>query len=194
MWSFAAAVFFLIITPGPGVLSVAGVGSGFGFRAGLAYMAGLWAGNNLVALAVVSGLAAFVFSIPYVREVLLGASLCYLVYLAAKIALAGSRIAFITSDSAPGVGNGIALQAINPKAYAVNTTLFGGFAFMPDHLMAETLIKFALSNAIWIPAHFAWLYAGASLKRLDVPERTQRIINILMALAMLLVVVLALLS
>ncbi len=194
MWSFAAAVFFLIITPGPGVLSVAGVGSGFGFRAGLAYMAGLWAGNNLVGLSVVTGLAAFIFSIPYAREVLLGASLCYLVYLAARIALAGSRIAFITTKEPPGFGNGLALQAINPKAYAVNTTLFGGFAFLPSNLLLETIIKFALLNAIWIPAHFAWLYAGASLKRLNLSDYTQRIINVLMALAMLLVVALALLS
>ncbi len=32
MLIFAAAVFFLIITPGPGVLSTAGVGSAFGAR------------------------------------------------------------------------------------------------------------------------------------------------------------------
>lgn len=34
MLAFAAAVFFLIITPGPGVLSTAGVGSGYGVKAG----------------------------------------------------------------------------------------------------------------------------------------------------------------
>ena len=44
MLSFAAAVLFLIITPGPGVLSTAGVGSGFGFRAGLGYVGGLFLG------------------------------------------------------------------------------------------------------------------------------------------------------
>ena len=194
MLSFLAAVFFLIITPGPGVLSVAGVGSGFGFRAGLPYLAGLWAGNNLVAIAVVSGLAAIVLSVPVVRNILLIASLCYLIYLAIRIALAGSRIAFIVSESAPGLMNGIALQIINPKAYAVNTTLFTGFAFMSNNLFAETAIKLILLNAIWIPAHFAWLYAGASVKRLNLPEPTQRAINLLMAIAMLLVVALALLA
>ncbi|MGB0853473.1 MAG: LysE family translocator, partial [Pikeienuella sp.] len=34
MLTFAAAVFFLLITPGPGVLSLAGVGASFGYRAG----------------------------------------------------------------------------------------------------------------------------------------------------------------
>ena len=194
MLSFAAAVFFLIITPGPGVLSVAGVGSGYGFRAGFGFLAGLWAGTNLVAIAVVSGIAAFVFSVPYMRQILLTASLCYLIYLAARIALAGSKVAFIESAKSPGIINGITLQMINPKAYAVNTTLFTGFAFLGENLLAETLIKFALMNVIWIPVHFAWLYAGANLKRLELPDRTQRMINILMALAMLLVVVLALVS
>jgi len=47
MLEFAAAVFFLIVRPGPGVLSTAGVGSGFGYRPGLAYVTGLWAGVTL---------------------------------------------------------------------------------------------------------------------------------------------------
>ena len=40
MPSFAAAVFFRVATPGPGVLSTAGAGSGLGFLAGLAYVCG----------------------------------------------------------------------------------------------------------------------------------------------------------
>lgn len=194
MLAFTAAVFFLIITPGPGVLSVAGVGSGFGFRPGLAYMAGLFIGTNLVALAVVTGLAAIVLSVPVVRTVLLGASLCYLLYLAGRIALAGSRIAFIESATAPGFSNGVVLQIINPKAYAVNTTLFTGFAFMGESPAIEIALKFVLMNIVWIPVHVVWLYAGASLKRLNLSETTQRTINIFMAAAMLAVVGLALLS
>ena len=52
MLQYAAAVFFLIVTPGPGVLSAAGVGAGFGFRAGLAYLGVLFVGSNMVGLAV----------------------------------------------------------------------------------------------------------------------------------------------
>ena len=85
------------------------------------------------------------------------------------------------------------LQTVNPKAYAVNTTLFTGFAFWPENLMTETLIKFAIINAIWIPIHLLWLTAGVWLKRLDLPRRTQFAINIFMALAMLAVVALAIL-
>lgn len=64
MFTFAAAVFFLIVTPGPGVLSAAGVGAAYGFRAGLRYVLGLFIGNNLVVIAVVSGLAALLLASP----------------------------------------------------------------------------------------------------------------------------------
>ncbi len=194
MLSFAAAVFFLIVTPGPGVLSTAGVGSGFGFRAGLAYVGGLFLGNNLVALAVVSGMAAALLALPYLRIMLVYASTAYLLYLAARIALAGSRIAFIEARRAPGFMNGVALQAINPKAYAVNTAFFSGFAFWPDSLVTETVLKLLIINAIWIPIHLAWLAAGVTLRRLDLPPRAQRAINIAMALSMLAVVALAALA
>ncbi len=191
MLLFISSVFLLIITPGPGVLSTAGIGSSFGFRAGLAYVAGLWLGNNLVSLAVVSGLAAVLFSVPWLRLALLLASSAYLVYMAAKIALAGSKIAFIRSDEPPGFVGGLALQAINPKAYVVHTTLMTGFAFMPNNLMLEVLLKFLIINIIWIPIHFSWLWAGVALNRLDLPERQQRLINYTMAFAMLAVVAIA---
>ncbi|MCB1478739.1 MAG: LysE family transporter [Tepidamorphaceae bacterium] len=191
MLSFAAAVFLLIITPGPGVLSVAGVGSAFGFRAGLGYLAGLGVGNSAVALAVISGLAAIVLAEPAIRTVLLFASIAYLFYLAAKIALSGSKIAFIEAEQAPGFVNGLMLQAINPKCYAVNTTFFTGFGFWPESFLAETIVKLILMNLIWIPIHLLWLYAGVSLKRLDLAPGTQRAINIFMAAAMLAVVALA---
>lgn len=194
MLGFAAAVFLLIVTPGPGVLSTAGVGAAFGFRAGLAYVTGLFVGTNLVALAVVSGLAALVLGSPLVRTVLLVASTLYLLYLAARIALAGTKVAFIEARGRPGVRAGVLLQIINPKAYAVNTTLFSGFAIFPDAYMAEVGVKFLILNLIWIPIHLGWLLAGAGLQRLDLAERTQRAINIAMALAMLGVVALALRS
>jgi threonine/homoserine/homoserine lactone efflux protein len=193
MISFITAVFFMLITPGPGVLSTAGVGSGFGYRPGLVFLAGLFIGTNLVALAVVTGLAAIVFSVPYVRNLLLLASAAYLLYLAFRIATSGSKIAFIEASKPPGLMGGILLQAINPKAYAVNTTLFTGFAFWPQNLMTETIIKFIILNAIWIPIHLLWLTAGVWLKRLDLPQRTQFTINIFMALALLAVVGLAIL-
>ena len=191
MLAFALAVFLLIITPGPGVLSTAGVGAGFGYRAGTHYVIGLFLGTNLVALAVVSGLAALILADPRIRLLLFVLSFGYLAYLAFRIAFAGARLAFIEKARPPGIGGGILLQIVNPKAYAVNTAFFTGFAFLPGSYMAEIGIKFLIMNAIWVPIHFLWLWAGVLLHRLEMSERAHRIINIGMASAMMGVVLLA---
>lgn len=194
MLTFAAAVFFLIITPGPGVLTTAGVGAGYGWAHGSRYVAGLCVGNSAVALAVVTGLAAILLADPRIRTVLLIASVCYLLYLAYRIAFAGAKVAFIERPRPPGFLGGLTLQLINPKAYAVHTTLFTGFAFMADTPLTETIIKFIIMNVIWIPIHLTWLWAGVSLHKLDLSPRVQRGINIGMALLMLAVVALAMLA
>ena len=190
MLAFAVACLLLIVTPGPGVLSVAGVGSGFGFRDGSRYLWGLCLGNIMVGILVVSGLAAAVFSIPYVREFLLTASILYMIYLAAKVAFAGSEVGFIKATKAPKFRDGLALQAVNPKAYVANSLLFTGFGFLPSNLTLEIAIKFLIWVAIWIPIHFAWLWLGVILKRMQLPGRVQRAMNIIMALSMLVVVAL----
>lgn len=194
MLTFAAAVFFLIITPGPGVLSTAGVGAAFGARAGTRYVLGLFIGTNLVCLAVVTGLTAVLLADVRLRTLLFFASIAYLTYLALRIAFAGLKVAFIERKSPPGVLGGVALQAINPKAYAVNTALFTGFEFLPQNVALEIALKFLIVNAIWIPIHFTWLWLGIALRRLNLPDRTQRIINMAMAGSMMAVVVLAALA
>ena len=194
MLTFAAAVFFLIVTPGPGVLSAAGVGAAYGFRSGLRYVLGLFIGNNLVAMAVVSGLAALVLASPVIRTFLFVLSTAYLLYLALRIAFAGSKVAFIEARSEPGVLAGVLLQPSNPKAYAVNTALFSGFAISPHALALEVTVKILILNAIWIPIHVLWVWFGGTLQRLDLPDRTHRLINFAMAGSMLVVVALAALS
>ncbi|MEL7149996.1 MAG: LysE family translocator [Pseudomonadota bacterium] len=191
MLTFALAVLFLVGTPGPGVLSLAGVGAAYGYRDGLRYMIGLFFGNLAVALAVLTGLAAVLLAVPGLRAVLAIASALYLLWLAYKIAFAGARVAFIERPAPPGISGGLTLQAINPKAYAVSTAIFANFAFLPENPALEAAIKLLIFIVLWIIIHAIWLWLGVTIRRLDLPERTQRGINIAMALAMLGVVVLA---
>lgn len=187
MDSFAFAVLLLTITPGPAVLTLAGVGSAFGWRHGIWFLSGLFIGVHLVCFAVISGLAALIITDPVVRVVLLLASSAYLGYLALKIALAGTKIGFIHM-AAPGFVTGVMLQLINPKAYAVNTMLFSSFAFYPDNFVIETGLKLLINNAIWIPIHCLWLYAGIKVNQLDLPPQTHKKMNFVMAGCLLAVV------
>ncbi len=193
MLAFFFSVLLLLVTPGPGVLSTAGVGAAYGFKPGLRYVVGLCLGTNLVALIVVSGLAAVILAIDWMRNLLLVLSVLYLTSIAVRIAFAGSRIAFIEATGIPGIRAGLLLQVINPKAYAVNITWFSGFVLIPDSLLTETLLKFVIINAIWIPIHLGWLALGNLVNQLDLKPLTHRIINYAMALSMMIVVGLALL-
>jgi len=194
MLNFFTSVTLLLVTPGPGVLSLAGVGAAFGSNRGLRYMLGLFIGTNLVALAVVTGVAAVVLSVPWLRYVLLSLSVMYLLWLALRIPMSGSKVGFIEAQKQPGVVDGIILQTVNPKAYVVNTALFSGFPFPNTSLAMETLLKFLIINAIWIVIHLLWLGAGVKLQTMALKPETQRMINYAMAFAMLVVVILAAIS
>ena len=128
---------------------------------------------------------------PRLRTAFAVASAAYLAWLAFRIAFAGSKIAFIERAAPPGVGGGILLQTINPKAYAVNTALFSGFAFLAEAPGTEIAIKLIILNVLWLAIHAFWLWVGVTLRRLDLPPARQRAINIAMAASMLAVVALA---
>jgi threonine/homoserine/homoserine lactone efflux protein len=191
LWTFIAATFFGLITPGPGVLTTAGIGANYGFQAGLRFVLGLFAGTNAVFFIVAAGLFATLESIPVLRMILAIASLLFLFYLALKIALAGSKIAFINPGKPPGFWGGLMLQFVNPKAYAVNAFFLSNFPIMPDAPITEVAVKCLIINVFWVPIHFLWLGMGVWLQKLDLAPKWQRLINIMMALAMLLVVALA---
>ena len=102
MLAFTLAVILLIITPGPAVLSLAGVGASYGGKNATKFLFGLWIGNTLVSVSVILGFAALVLADPMVRAFLALVSAAYLLYLALRIAFAGARVAFIQMD-APGI-------------------------------------------------------------------------------------------
>ncbi|MAT88923.1 MAG: lysine transporter LysE [Aestuariivita sp.] len=194
MLTFTISVFLLVLTPGPAVLSLAGVGGAFGYRAGIRYLGGLVIGYHIVILAVVSGLASLILAAPWMRSLLLMASAGYLGFLAFHIAFAGSQIAFITPKTKPGLIAGVGLQLVNPKAYAVNTALISGFSFYNDKLVIEIVIKLLIMNAIWILLHLFWLFLGVRLNSLTLNRVTQRIINYSMASSLLIILLFSFLS
>ena len=134
MASFIITVILLCITPGPGVLSLAGTGAAFGL------MLGLWVGHSLVSLVVITGLAAVILTEPIIRSALVLICAGYFLYLALLIACAKSKIVFIHM-SAPGFVTGLTLNLMNPKAYAVHAILFGGFALYPDDFLLGVVYK-----------------------------------------------------
>ncbi len=194
MVAFALAVFFMIATPGPAVLALAGVGAAFSFKDGLRFLVGLTIGYLLVWAFVITGLASVVFSVSYMRTIFLVISSGYLIYLSFKIMMKGSKIAFIRPENLPNFMDGIILQLVNPKAYAFHSILLSGFVIYPNDIILETICKFIVMNAIWIPLHLVWLFMGASIKKVNLDPYIQRKINLVMGLSLFLVAILSFLS
>ncbi len=185
MLTFAIAVFVLAATPGPTLLSILGTGAAFGFRVGLKYVTGALVGANVVILLVISGLANFLEGLPQVRVILIFISLCYLSYIAFQIATSNSNFGLERSTNLVGFKDGVIIQLINPKAYAVALALFSGFPFSKQTLFVEIYLKLLITNVIFIPAYLAWLLAGVKLNSLNLSHKKVRKVKITLAFLML---------
>ena len=191
MVTFAIAFFLMIITPGPGVLSLAGTGASFGWKPGFLYLLGLFVGTNSVMVLVITGFKGFLFKIPFVEPFFLTISLIYLSWVAWRISFSDSRTSIKASKKEPTLIEAIFIQLINPKAYLVNGILFAGFPMENLNLNEEVVAKVIIINFVWIPVHFFWLWLGITLRTLGLNSGKQKVVNKFMGLSLLVVVGLA---
>ena len=185
MLTFALAVFVLAATPGPALLSILGTGAAFGFWLGLKYVSGALVGANVVILLVISGLANFLESFPKIRAILILSSLCYLSYIAFQIATSNSKSGLQRSTNLVGFKDGLIIQLINPKAYAVALALFSGFPFLDQTFFVEISLKLIIINLIFIPAYLVWLFMGVKLNSLNLSPKKARKLRLILAFFMM---------
>lgn len=191
MITYIIISFLMMVTPGPGVLSLAGVGAGFGWKVGMMYLIGLFFGTNGVALLVVLGFKQFLFEIDGVEITFLLLSLSYLSFLSWRIATSDNKTGFKQSLKAPRLYEGIFLQFVNPKAYVVQGHLFVVLSIGMASYSNEIIVKFIIVNSIWIPIHLLWLWLGISLKKWSLAVNKQIWVNRGMGLALFAVVILS---
>ena len=191
MITYIIISFLMMVTPGPGVLSLAGVGAGFGWKVGMMYLIGLFFGTNGVALLVVLGFKQILFEIDGVEITFLLLSLSYLSFLSWRIATSDNKTGFKQSLKAPRLYEGIFLQFVNPKAYVVQGHLFVVLSLGMASYSNEIIVKFIIVNSIWIPIHLLWLWLGISLKKWSLAVNKQIWVNRGMGLALFAVVILS---
>ena len=191
MIAYIIISFLMMVTPGPGVLSLAGVGAGFGWRVGMMYLIGLFLGTNGVAILVVLGFKQFLFEIEGVELTFLFLSLSYLSFLSWRIATSENKTGFKQSLKAPKLYEGIFLQFVNPKAYVVQGHLFVVLSLGIASYNVEIITKFIIVNSIWIPIHLLWLWLGISLKKWSLGVNKQVWVNRGMGLSLFAVVILS---
>ena len=148
MIAFVIAVFVLAAIPGPALLSIVAVGSAFGFRGGLSYTVGALLGANIVMILSIIGFASILAAAPNLKIFLSMLSLGYLVYVAFQITRSKQTLGKAEKKRSLGLTDGVIIQLINPKAYAVGLALFSGFPPAKDNMLGEILIKFTIVNSI----------------------------------------------
>jgi len=190
--SFAISFLFLNITPGIGVLSLAGIGANSGFKNGISFLFGLYLGKILICSIIISGFGVIFKTNDFLRYSFVIISFLYLSFLSYKIAFSNSKINFI-KDKNPSILSGIFLQLLNPKAYVVSSAIFSGYPFMTD-FKAEVVIKLIIISLIFFPVHFFWLWIGSKIHDFNLSEKSQKNIKYLLAISLFIVVILGVTS
>ncbi|WP_052120431.1 LysE family translocator [Inquilinus limosus] len=174
-------------SPGPSTISLTAVGASFGIRRSLPYAAGLIAGTIAVLLAVAPGWWTLVTAIPHGPLVLGVLSAAYILYLAWKIATAPPLRGRDEAARAPGVAGGFGLAVANPKAYLAIAAIFAGTTVIAGDSGLDAAVKIALLSLMIVLIHAAWLLAGVSLSRWLRDPVAARVINLVMAAALVVV-------
>ena len=187
MLSYILAVIVLTAIPGPGLLTIFGIGAAFGYRAGINFTAGVYFGANITAIIVFCGFSSLLMEFPALRNTLFLMSVAYFTYFAARIGFAGSELGII-SKSPPKFSAGLFLMLVNPKAYITMSALYLGFPIFSFNPLNEAIIKIIIANIIWIPGHLLWLYFGVKVNHLNLSSRAKRGINIILAITILTIV------
>jgi threonine/homoserine/homoserine lactone efflux protein len=123
--------------------------------------------------------------------VLLVAAMAYFAYLAYRIATAPPPAVQADYGRNPSFAAGVLQCFINPKAYAAIAALFSGFVLIRDRVELDVAVKIALTVAIILIVNIVWLLSGAALTRLFQDPRSNRILNLSFAAALVASVVLA---
>jgi len=188
---YVLAALALCGSPGPATLALAATGAAFRLRSTWPFYLGLLSGVIIVLSLVASGLIAAVATLPWAAVVLTTIAVCYMGWLAWKIANAPPIRQPGSDDEAPGYITGLVLNLTNPKAYASFTAVFASFDLVPGQPVMSGTIEVAILFTLISGINLTWLFAGNFLQRFFQDERTSRIINVSFAVLLLVSVAMA---
>lgn len=172
-------------SPGPANIGATASATAFGLRRSLPYLVGSILGTTVVLIAVAVGLASILLATPRLGPALLALSVGYLIYLAYKIATAQPLAVHEARAQAPAWTSGFIVAVANPKAYAALGTVFTGTTLDLPTEALETLVKALILAVLVVLIHLGWAVAGASFSAALRRPRISRILNLVLAAALL---------
>jgi threonine/homoserine/homoserine lactone efflux protein len=170
------------ITPGPNNIMLAVSGVNFGLRRTLPQMLGIFAGLMLIMIGIGLGLGLVFSHYPPVRDGLRIGGIAYTLWLAWKIATAGS----LGGGELPHplrFGAAFAFQWVNPKLWVMAVATVALYV-RPGHALSDTAVVTVMVAMINWPVMLLWAGFGVGLRDLlQVPARI-RAFNIVMGMAL----------
>lgn len=178
--AFLTYAFVTSITPGPNNTMVLASGLNHGFGRTVPHVLGISCGFAVMVLAVGFGIGRLFLAVPWLYEALRWIGAAYLLWLAWKIATAGTMDGEAAAGRPMNFWEAAAFQWVNPKAWIMAIGAIAAYAPVNGGLGTIVIVAvlFALVNA---PSVAVWAAFGTTLRRWLTDPRYVRIFNIVMA-------------
>ncbi|HEX2215670.1 MAG TPA: LysE family translocator [Xanthobacteraceae bacterium] len=176
-------------TPGPNNLMVMASGTIFGFRPTIPHILGVTVGFALMLVAFGLGLASFFQAFPAVHYWVRIAGAAYLLYLAWRIATAGSPTADESVRRPLSFLEAALFQWLNIKALTLAVGVVTAFTTVGGNLLFELALIVTIFTAATLATLVTWCLFGMGIKRLLSSSRALRITNLVLAALLALSVV-----
>ena len=175
--------FVMSSTPGPNNVMLAASGANFGYRSSLPQMLGIVVGAFVLSLVTCLGLGAVFAAWPIAQTVLRIAGSLYLLFLAWK--LTGASVGEARLPRPVSFAQAALFQAVNPKSWIKAVTVAS--VFMPASMgpLAGAMLVSVIGLVIGFPCISMWTLFGVAIRRLLTDPRRQRLFNLVMAAALL---------
>ncbi len=180
----------LLGSPGPAPLSLAACGASFGVNKSLGYLSGLILGLSCVTIGAALGISALFENFPSLRLMVQSCGAAYILYIAFKIATAPIKDSRKVEgeNKIPSLVDGVILNLLNPKAYAVLLAIFAQTELLVENVVLNFLLMAIVCLSAATIVDFLWLLMGRGLKALFENPKTARPLRVSFALLMIVVV------
>ncbi len=179
--------FVMSITPGPNNLMLTASGANFGYRLTLPQVMGCVMGNVALTLVACNGLGQLFAAFPVAQAALRTGGALYLVWLAWK--LAQSRLGDAQALRPLTFLEGVMFQAFNPKSWIRAITLASVFMPAGANPLTAGLAISGIGAVIGFPCISLWALFGVAMRSVLADPRRQRVFNLAMAVALVVLAV-----
>lgn len=165
-------------TPGPNNIMLTASGANFGFRRTLPHILGICIGFPLMVTAVGLGLGRLFEEVPVTHSVLKLAGSAYLLWLAWRIAQAGSVDRPDAAARPLSFFQAAAFQWVNPKAWIMAMGAVSTFTLAGQEMLPQVLTIAAIFTVVSVPSATVWTLLGIGIARILTAPAGLRVFNL----------------